>query len=72
MRGRRNPQASMLAFVDLEERVPQISQDPGIADGTHRSTGLRGAQYATPGEGGHRPSRFSRPMLRMWCPILAE
>ena len=22
MRGRRNPQASMLAFVDLEERVP--------------------------------------------------
>ena len=38
MRGRRDPQATMLAFVDLEERVPK---DPSYSD--YQDCGRRGA-----------------------------
>lgn len=67
MRGRRNPQASMLAFVDLEERVPPthpLRTIKGFADGAlERLSPVFDAMYALDGRPSIPPERLLKASL---------
>src|SRR5499427_3956905 len=67
MRGRRNPQASMLAFVDLEERVPPhhpLRTMKGFADrALVQLSPTFDAMYGTAGRPSIPPERLLKASL---------
>ena len=71
MRGRPNPQRSMLAIVDLEERVPKdhpLRRIKAVADAAlERLSPEFDRMYASVGRASVPPERLPRPRCRLPC-----
>ena len=77
MRGRRNPQSTMLAFVNLDERVP-LDHPLGIIrrvadDALDRMSGDFDRMYSRTGRASDPPERLTKaPLLILLYPMRCE